>query len=198
MEQAILKFQTNIGSACLGHGKGTCGLNGKSLGFHDDVIKWKHFPRYWPFVRGIHRSPVNSSLKGQWRGALMFSLICARINGWVNNGEAGDLRRYRVHCDVMTMYKYVSKLLKSFNFVVIYAAPKVLDYKTLTGYQLSCYFNEAPTLKKRCLKMSFVWYRPFIQVWTCYLLYNFVQDCSNCIANRLEVPQPCIKPFIWV
>ena len=42
-----------------------------------DVIKWKHFPRYWPFVRGIHRSPVNSPLKGQWRGGLMFSLICA-------------------------------------------------------------------------------------------------------------------------
>ena len=32
---------------------------------HDDVIKWKHFPRYWPFVRGIHRSPVNSAHKGQ-------------------------------------------------------------------------------------------------------------------------------------
>ena len=44
---------------------------------HDDVIKWKDFPRYWPFVRGIHRSPVNSPHKGQWRGALMFSLICA-------------------------------------------------------------------------------------------------------------------------
>ena len=39
---------------------------------HDDVIKWKHFPRYWPFVWGIHRSPVNSPHKGQWRGALMF------------------------------------------------------------------------------------------------------------------------------
>ena len=26
---------------------------------HDDVISWKHFPRYWPFVRGIHQSPVN-------------------------------------------------------------------------------------------------------------------------------------------
>ena len=48
---------------------------------HDDVIKWKHFPRYWPFVRGIHRSPVNSPHKGQWRGALMFSVICAWING---------------------------------------------------------------------------------------------------------------------
>ena len=37
--------------------------------WHDDVIKWRHFPRYWPFVRGIHRSPVNSPHKGQWRGA---------------------------------------------------------------------------------------------------------------------------------
>ena len=42
-------------------------------GLHDDVIKWKHFPRYWPFVRGIHRSSVNSRHKTQWRGVLMFS-----------------------------------------------------------------------------------------------------------------------------
>ena len=66
---------------------------------HDDVIKWKQFSRYWPFVRGIHRSPH----KGQWRGALMFSLICAWINGWVNNGEAGDLIRHRAHYDVTVM-----------------------------------------------------------------------------------------------
>ena len=39
---------------------------------HDDVIKWKYFPCYWPFVRGIHRSPVNFPHKGQWRGALVF------------------------------------------------------------------------------------------------------------------------------
>ena len=71
--------------------------------WHDDVIKWKHFPRYWPFVRGIHRSPVNSPHKGQWRRALMFTLICARINGWVNNGEAVDLRRNRAHYDVIVM-----------------------------------------------------------------------------------------------
>ena len=35
---------------------------------HNDVIKWKHFPRYWPFVRGTHRSLVNSPHKGQWHG----------------------------------------------------------------------------------------------------------------------------------
>ena len=71
---------------------------------HDDVIKWKHFPRYWPFVRGIHRSPVNSPHKGQCRGALMFSLICVWIIGWVNTREAGDLRRNRAHYDVIVMW----------------------------------------------------------------------------------------------
>ena len=82
---------------------------------HDDVIKWKHFPRYWPFVRGIHRSPVNSPHKGQWRGALVFSLICAWINGWVNNREAGDSRRHRAHYDVivMTNWRYPLSLIQS-------------------------------------------------------------------------------------
>ena len=77
--------------------------NEASMVEHDDVIKWKHFPRNWPFVRGIHRSPVNSPHKGQWRGALMFSLICIWIKDWVNNREAGDLRRYRAHYDVIIM-----------------------------------------------------------------------------------------------
>ena len=63
-------------------------------------LQMETFPRYWPFVQGIHRSPVNSPHKGRWRGAFMFSLICAYINGWVNNGEAGDLRHHRAHYDV--------------------------------------------------------------------------------------------------
>ena len=85
---------------------GACGCSEEDISVpnwcmaHDDVIKWKHFPRYWSFVRGIHRSPVNSPHTGQWRGAL----ICAWINGWVNNGQAGDLRRHRAHYDVIVMY----------------------------------------------------------------------------------------------
>ena len=68
---------------------------------HDDVIKWKHFPRYWPFVWGFRRSPVNSPHKGQWRGALMFSLICVWINGlskqswgWWFETPSGSLWRH--------------------------------------------------------------------------------------------------------
>ena len=71
---------------------------------HKDLIQWKHFPRYWPFLRGIHQSTVNFPHKGKWRRTLMFSLICAWINGWVNNHEAGDLRFHRAHYDITVMY----------------------------------------------------------------------------------------------
>ena len=92
-----------ITSACNGRLITKPDLSVTTAEMHDDVIKWKHFPRYLPFVRGIHRSPVNSPHKGQWRGTLMFSLICIWINSWVNNREADDLRRYRAHYDVIVM-----------------------------------------------------------------------------------------------
>ena len=86
---------------------------------HYDIIKQKNFPRYWPFVRGIHRSPVNSPHIGQWRGALVFSLICALTNGQLNNREAGDLRRHRAHYDVIVMIpqkiSIVTVLLKAIH-----------------------------------------------------------------------------------
>ena len=72
------------------------------LSLHDDVILWKHFPPYWPFVRGIHWSLLNSPHKCQWRGAL-FSLICAWMNAWVNNKEAGDLRCHGAHYDIIVV-----------------------------------------------------------------------------------------------
>ena len=74
-----------------------------AISANDDVIKWKHFPCYWPFVRGIRGSLVNSAHKGQWRRALMFSLICAWTNDWVNNRDADDLRRHRANYDVTLM-----------------------------------------------------------------------------------------------
>ena len=83
---------------------------------HDDGIKWNFFPRYWPFVRGIHRFPVNSPHKDQWRGTLMFSFICVWINGWVNNREAGDLRCYRAHYDVIGMSAQATNCLKGLKF----------------------------------------------------------------------------------
>ena len=108
LKMLLLQYQSkndgNVSNAFVLYGVFSCCdlasfINLVSLS-HDDIIKWKHFPRYWSFVQGIHRSPVNSPHKGQWRGTLLFSLICAWINGWVNNSEAGNLRRRRTHYDV--------------------------------------------------------------------------------------------------
>ena len=78
--------------------------------FRQEMTWWRHqietFPRYWPLVRGIHRSPVNSPHKGQWCGALLFPLICAWTNGWINNQDAEDLRRHRAHYDITVMTYY--------------------------------------------------------------------------------------------
>ena len=57
-------------------------------------------------MQGIHKPLGNSPLKGQWRGDLMCSLICAWTNGWVNNRDTtADLRRHRAHYDVTVMKK---------------------------------------------------------------------------------------------
>ena len=85
-------------------------------------------------VRGIHRSPMNSPHKGQWRGASMFSLICAWINRVVNNREAGDLRRYRAHYDVIVMIIHSSD---SFKGRVPVDGIQIVSFDDLsrTGYQ---------------------------------------------------------------
>ena len=99
---------------------------------HDDVIKWKHFPRYWRFVRGIHRWPVNSPHKGQWRGALMFFFyLCLhkllskhRWGRWFEMpsrplwrhcnvfGVQGGTSLYLCHCFMNDMFLF----MKSCNF----------------------------------------------------------------------------------
>ena len=74
---------------------------------------WRHqteaIPRYWTFVRVIHRLAVNSPHKGQWRGPLMFSLIYAWTNGWVNNRDASGLRCHRAHYDSAEIHFKISQ-----------------------------------------------------------------------------------------
>ena len=109
---------------------------------HDDIINWKHFQCYWPFERGIHRSPVNSPHKGQRRGALMFYLICAWTNGWINNRDAGDLRRHRAHYDVTVMncnIQYTDSFRFNKNISITNAGPIMLPtQKFQTHFSPTC------------------------------------------------------------
>ena len=65
---------------------------------------WRHQMEVFSICAG--NSPVSGEVPAQrpWHGTLMFSLIRAWKNGWVNNREAGDLSRHRAHYDVNVMY----------------------------------------------------------------------------------------------
>ena len=93
-----------------------------------------------PFVRGIHRWSVDSPHKGQWHRALMFSVICDWIRGWVNNCEAGDLRRHRAHYDVTVMYCWYLVITRSwfrYSTFTIYRYIKFMSSKLrITTIQL--------------------------------------------------------------
>ena len=91
--------------------------------FRRHITWWRNqmetFSALLAICAGNSPVPVNSPHKGQWRVALMFSLICARINDWVNNREAGDLRRYRGHYDVIVMIRIKSASVYNHSIVCI-------------------------------------------------------------------------------
>ena len=99
---------------------------------HDDVIKWKYHPRYWPCVRQIHRSPVNSPHKGQWHGALKFSLIYAwnlnkavfLFQGHLARGRRPDSWQTRFGLGAMSRYSTqifhcITNLTRKFIYMMI-------------------------------------------------------------------------------
>ena len=90
---------------------------------------WRHqmetFSTLLALCAGNFRSPVNSPHKGQWRGALMFSLICEWTNWWVNNREAGDLRHHRAHYDVIVMFHNTTGLMCTIVLFLWFSIPLV-------------------------------------------------------------------------
>ena len=72
------------------------------VGYHDDLMKWKHFLRYWPLCE---RNPLVTSGFPSHRPVMQsFDVsVDLRLNGWANNRDAGDLRRHRAHHHVIIM-----------------------------------------------------------------------------------------------
>ena len=143
---------------------------------HQDVIKWKHFPHY--FVRRIHWSPVDSPHKGQWRGALMFSSICSRTNGWANTRDAGDLRRQRSYYDVTVMDSSDFTLyLISFRFVILWS--------------VLCKFMLLVYLYNRCFFACFVLVLQFVYIIVCLQLFYW--HWGQCITARLGADEVTLQ-----
>ena len=120
----------------------------------------------------------------------MFSLICVWINGWVNNREAGDLRRYRTHYDVNVMQQtpHTSPLQMSYGVSFV----KIFGEKRLCHKEVWLYI---------CSEIQNVDLTSYFTLCILVLMLNlyfdgFVQDCSISIVNALEILQSCTKPSI--
>ena len=114
---------------------------------------WRHqmetFSAQLAVCAGNSPGPVNSPQKGQWRGALMVSLICVSINGWVNNREAGDLRRNRGHYDVILMSKSYLVWHLTWSTIVAFRNSHCLDVdlSIMTLWQDSTNLINSPNLR---------------------------------------------------
>ena len=132
---------------------------------------WRHQMEHFRvtgFCAGIHRSPVNSPHKGQWPGTLMFSLICAWRNSWVNNREAGDLRRFRTHYDVTVM---------------IYIC-LILWFRRIFGYVFVCFYTDIQYLFIQLINCETVSMDvlPCHEVHACLISYNENMNLVNKIV----------------
>ena len=103
---------------------------------HDDVIKWKHFPR---LTICAGNSPVTGEFPAERPVTRSFDIFFIRawMNGWLNNREAGDLRSHRAHYDVTVMlrpsvrshafYEPTVRLVWIFDYSEVNCAPSHLN-----------------------------------------------------------------------
>ena len=125
-------------------------------------------------MRGIHRSPVNSPHKCQWRGALMFSLIYASTNSWANNGDAGDLRRHHSHYNVIVMNgNCYMCLIKHCIFILeCTQVPETKHWMSLAG-----------RWNRYLLRFVFIWY-DWYDCWNKYKFGDYKKSIVHC-GSRL-------------
>ena len=136
------------------------------------VTWWRHqleiFSTFLVFVRGLHRSPMNSPHKGQWRGALVFSVICAWTNGWVNNREASDVRRHHAHYDVTVIEYNKHAHGRGYHLLFTTAFQSICNHHNgqnrLIAHLKCCFyalFLWKLVIKRHCLSIPFcvpLWY----------------------------------------
>ena len=148
---------------------------------------WRHqmeaFSALLALRAGNSPVPGNSPHKGQGRGALMFSLICARINGWVNNREAGDLRRHRGHYDVTVMVFWLTKYLLTSAFRLCFVV--FFNLRTTKATEWLVIQKRQPT--------KFYLHGAGGTV-VCDLSCTFVSSCSNCF-NLIQNQYPWWRAF---
>ena len=115
-------------------------------------------------------SPINFPHKGQWRGTLMFSLICAWIYSWVNNGETGDLRRHRAHYDVIVMLLWVLHWFSASVPAMMYTETEMSSFWWNFHHWLHWKLSKWQLPVQPVIKISSKWRHFRFSVWIfCYI-----------------------------
>ena len=122
--------------------------------------------------------------KGQWRGALLFSLIHAWVNGWVNHREAGDSRRHRAHCDVIIMV--TSKWINH-----CWQPDKELGYVRITHWDWIWKWRLTGVIYEKGI-VQVCWGRKFTQLYNDFCA-NIYQKNTPKVRNYLIYP----NEFFW-
>ena len=140
-------------------------------------------------MRKINRSPVNSPHKGQWRGALIFPLTRVWMNGWVNNREASDLRRYHAHHDVTEWCKDPLVVGRPQHNVSVtqFSVLFCFSQDKLVNKQLCGWWNEVPwRLRDVALTKLWIWLHTnrHQNVLRNSATTNLL-DSSSCISNTI-------------
>ena len=154
------------------------------------TISWRRhqmetFSAWLALCAGNSPVPVNSPHKGQWRGALMFTLICVWINGCVNNREAGDLRRYCAHYVVTVMFRI--------NITVWGDSPH-------KGPAMRIFVDKFVVSPNTCsansrISMTLIW--RYYNVMGC-ILFNVYSDHSEYGLSQLETTLHCNVVSHWL
>ena len=164
----------------------------QKLSYHDDVIKWKHFPRYWKYVRGIHRSPVNSPHKGRWRGALIFFFdlhsnkrLSKQWWGWWFETLLCPLWR---HCNEINQLAHLYKkltILCSDDFTRVFHHFRIIsvyiaNYENFCAVYTICFIITccAKSLKK-CVSCHMLWQSDILENRLYLGIFIFIKPISH-------------------
>ena len=159
---------------------------------HDDVIKWKHF-RVTGHLCGEFTGPRwIPHTKTSDAGALMFILICARINGWVNNREAGDLRRHRAHYDVIVMWWNSGHHVRLLHYFSI----QLQDYGLYFSISISQWYYQNFPHAQGCSFPCTMYVFNVISVFNCRIMvYVFYLDFSMVLPKFPPCPMLLIPLY---
>ena len=143
----------------------------------------------------VGNSPVSGEFPaqrpGQWRGALIFSLICAWIKGWVNNRETGDLRRHRAHYDVTVKWSWRKWLQRTDTK----PPQNITWYNFVFGEVLRCitWFLHLIVLFRSRTRTSLHVYKG-----ECCSILNKKKRASISTGNSITVKTAQVNCLVWV